>query len=218
MVWMVRSCCLIASSLVASCATSQADRAHPGVGHGARTSAGQVDGAAPAQTVTPPPTPESAAEKPRSASAEETASEVTSELFKVVAAQRSLYLATTDGCEEWQAAETANSVVLTRTYYTPDLPGERARRRYRETRIVGRSRAGLALQGTRIWVMEEFDRNKSTWRESDSVAGGSLCVAEPSIRRVQQGLHYAIGGGDVYFSRRSCEEGRAQRDRAHPSC
>lgn len=134
----------------------------------------------------------------------------TEEVVGLIEQLGAVYLVADGRCEEWEAHRDGDRILLARYYYPfDDRRGKR--RRHRQGRGIRIETSGLTLEGARVWAEEEFDRATSTWRETDGVAGGVLCVAGPAVQRIDRGLHYAIGGAHIYFSRRACEDDISRR-------
>jgi hypothetical protein len=126
------------------------------------------------------------------------------ELIRSIDEMGAIYLAADGRCEEWKADSAPDRILLSREYYAfEDEMGKQ--RRYRQSRTMHISKTGLVLSGSVKWAVEERRSAGSGWRAIDGVAGGTLCVSEPTVRRVRRDLHYTIGGAELFLSRRACE-------------
>lgn len=119
-----------------------------------------------------------------------------------------LYLPDGSRCDEWEADVEGTRISLVRYWYQPpDESGKR--RRSRQNRTIRITSTGLALEASREWADEEFVESSRAWRNISGTVGSDLCVADPSIRRIHHD-HYAIGGADIYLTRRACERDRTR--------
>jgi hypothetical protein len=130
------------------------------------------------------------------------------EVLGVIEEHGAVYLLIDDmRCEEWPATIEGDHISLVRETYLPLYSRVEGREpRLRESRTIGVSPEGLVSGSD----------SKSQWlhvappSRRGIIDGGLLCGGPtPHIARVRRGVHYEIGGADLYFTRRACEEALA---------
>jgi hypothetical protein len=130
------------------------------------------------------------------------------EVLGVIEQHGAVYLLIDDKrCEEWPATIEGDHISIVRDTYLPlDSRVEGREPRLRESRTIAVSPEGLV----------SGDVSKSQWlhvappSRRGIIDGGLLCGGPtPHIARVRRGVHYEIGGADLYFTRRACEEALA---------
>lgn len=145
------------------------------------------------------------------------ASAIATEIKQRVAETHAVYLVGFLGCEEWRAEPSEKKIRLSRAWH--DLHGDDGlERRFEEVRVVDIVDSAMVLSHTVEYHVERWDPATEKWETVKAVVGGHLCQAEPQAERVMARRHYRIGGADLFFSRRLCEESLGSSGMLGASC
>ncbi len=142
---------------------------------------------------------------------EVTVDEVTvDELVARLLGARGVFLRGDDGCEEWAVSRGDDGLTLRRQWIEPGWPRSDRDARLTVTRTIHVQAGGLALSPT--WTREREQRRgpDGGWRPDGGLVGSTLCVADPALRRTDDGAGYVIGGAVLHLSRAACERPLAQ--------
>ena len=132
------------------------------------------------------------------------------ELVARLLGARGVFLRGDDGCEEWAVSRGDDGLTLRRQWIEPGWPRSDRDARLTVTRTIHVQAGGLALSPS--WTREREQRRgpDGGWRPDGGLVGSTLCVADPALRRTDDGAGYVIGGAVLHLSRAACERPLAQ--------